>query len=88
MKSLYVSKFALTSGVLESVCPFHVVEDGDEMWLGDLEAWVRVGRNAFLTKEEALSAAEGMRIAKIASLKKQLAKLEAMSFTGKKGRVK
>lgn len=88
MKSLWISKYALTRGVIESVCPFHVVEDGDEMYLGDVNAIVRFGRNAFFTEEEAMSAAEGMRRAKIASLKKQLAKLEAMTFTGKKGGAK
>jgi hypothetical protein len=52
--------------------------DGGWMW------WVSVGKDVFLTREEAVEAAEKVRLKKIASAKKQIARLEAMSFRGGK----
>lgn len=39
------------------------------------------GRDAFDTAQEALSGAEALRVKKIASLEKQIAKLRKMTFT-------
>lgn len=45
-----------------------------------LFAWMIEGENAFTDKSEALKKAEEMKIRKIASLRKQMEKLEKLSF--------
>ena len=77
---IWNSKYALTEGLLE--------QDGEEV--GD--SIVRIGmqmstqylhgegKEWHRTREAAVARAEAMRKAKIASLRKQLARLEAMSF--------
>lgn len=89
MKSLWISKYALTDGVKAADWDGHVSASGFVKPAGH-QVWVlfKLGKDAHETEAEARKAAEAMRLAKIASLKKQVAKLEAMSFTGKKGRAK
>lgn len=43
-------------------------------------SYFRIGENAFTDKSEALKKAEEMKIRKIASLRKQMEKLEKLSF--------
>lgn len=45
-----------------------------------MRVWVKLGRDAFQQKADALDRAAKMRDKKIASLKKQIAKLEALTF--------
>lgn len=89
MKSLWISKYALTDGVKAADWDGHVSASGFVKPAGQ-PTWTlfKLGKDAHETEAEARQAAEVMRAAKIASLKKQLAKLEAMSFTGKKGGAK
>jgi len=72
---VYVTKYALTSGV-----KFVEVEErpGEEcVWTG----WSILGKGHYAsTLEEAKVQIEAMRIKKIASLKKQIARLEKMMF--------
>ena len=74
---IWNSKYALTEGLIE--------QDGEEV--GD--SMVKVGRLQYLhgegkewhrTRESAAARAELMRKAKIASVRKQLARLEALRF--------
>lgn len=51
--------------------------DGRSSWLN---GQYRLGKDLFMTAPEAATAAEAARMKKIASLRKQLAKLEAMKF--------
>jgi hypothetical protein len=79
-QKLWMSKYALVAGVSQ-------VSVGEDYGAGDQYIYIRsrfasykIGRDLWLTKAEALKAAEAMRLKKIASLRKQIAKLEKMSF--------
>lgn len=78
---IWISKYALTKGVIESDVNEHRgalvmarIVDG-----GYLD-YYRMGAEAHDTQEAALAAAESMRVKKIANLQKQIAKLEKLSF--------
>jgi hypothetical protein len=79
-QKLWLSKYALTDGVkeVESKC----AESAGEKYISLVGWWnsFRMGREIWLTKAEAIAAAEAMRVKKIASLRKQIAKLEKLSF--------
>ena len=77
-QTYWISKYALSGGV--------VAKAG---YASNTEGYVRVvgwgtyrlGRDAHLTEAEANATAEKMRLKRIASLRKQFVKLEAMRFT-------
>ena len=82
----YLSKYALSSNgrittFLTSSTPG---EYGLVMPEGSFQC-VKVGRDAHLTAEAAIAAAETARTKKIASLRKQVAALEKMKFTVENG---
>lgn len=76
---VWISKYALSGGIKEAEVRQsasnlrYVYPIGSH---GSLLLW----RSAHETRESAIKAAEQMRLKKIASLKKQIAKLEAMKF--------
>lgn len=78
---VFVSRNALTTGVAEETVDHTDSTSGDYIWSKE-SGWrgLKIDRDAFVTKEEAIVAAEGMRKRKIASLKKQVEKLEKMVF--------
>lgn len=80
-KTMWLSKYALTNGVVREikVCDSYKSDDYIRE-AGDAYCFYRVGRECFQTREEAIADAERRRKAKIASLKKQTAKLEALTF--------
>jgi len=74
---VYITKHALTQGVFEI-----------EAYRSDVHPEMAVADNVFfhsrdwhITKESALLQAETMRRRKVESLRKQLAKLEALKFS-------
>lgn len=74
---IWNTKYALTQGILE--------QDGEEVgssmvMVGPLYYLHYEGRDWHRTREAAVARAEEMRAKKIASLKKQLKKLEGMKF--------
>lgn len=76
----YVTKYALTEGVQKKKLVgtrgeglVHVVGESYPYYHGEGREWHR-------TRESALEQAEKMRKKKIASLKKQIAKLEKLNF--------
>ena len=74
---VWITKYALTSGITEhdaELCDDSMVKYGT-MQYAHLE-----GKEWHRSYENALVRAKEMRIAKIASLKKSIARLEAMSF--------
>lgn len=79
--TIFVSKYALSSGIQrfdnaeESHTPTMVVVRSER---GSLDCFHN--DEWHLTEEDAKQRAEDMRIKKIASLKKQIAKLEKLSF--------
>lgn len=79
MTTYYLSKYALSEGV-EKVESDDRYSKGDWIDLQDRYGFYKLGRDIHKVEAEALAAAESMRVKKIASLKKQIAKLEAMTF--------
>ena len=77
MKTMYCSKYALSTGVTE-----HTGKVRGDLFMPDrwtCTYWT-IGRDVHETMEAACSAAEKMRQRKIVSVEKQLAKLRAMTF--------
>jgi len=78
---VWISKYALTQGIFEmeaeqdKTYPSMVTRIGN-----NLETYHEEGRDWHLTKESAIKKAEEMRLKKIESVKKQLAKLEKLKF--------
>jgi hypothetical protein len=75
--NVFITKYALSQGIIES-----------EARLTSIANMIDAGKRGyfhkgewFTTREEAEANAEHRRAKKIASLKKQIAKLEALSFT-------
>ena len=76
---VWISKYALSSGITKHDAKI------DDKWAvrGDPFSpcvYFRLGRDAHTTEAAAIQAAEAQRVKKIASLKKQIAKLERMRF--------
>lgn len=84
--TVYVTKYALTTGILEVVC--ERTHGATHNFLMPIEGQ-HIGRHAsiilwkecFLTLEEALAVAEEMRIAKIQKLDKEMKKVSKIDFT-------
>jgi hypothetical protein len=77
---IWISKYALSGGISEYECA--EPHDG-YAYPGDPfppYASFKVGRDAHATREDAVKAAEAARTKKIASVRKQLARLEALRF--------
>jgi hypothetical protein len=79
---IWISKYALSNGITEHDC--EPPEEGStRVFPGKPFApyvGFTLGRDAHATPQEAAKAAEAARLKKIASVRKQLAKLEKMSF--------
>lgn len=80
MPTMYLTKYALTDGVkeieaTESSIPGYV-RIVDDRW----SSIFKVGSEVFATLELAHADAEKRRLRKVASLKKQIAKLEKLTF--------
>lgn len=83
MTLYYTTKYALTDGI-KHVDLEPVGGDGDYLrapghWNG---VFFKEGRDAFLDRDDAEKAANAARDKKIASLRKQIAKLEKLKFEG------
>lgn len=90
MKKVFITKYALTQGIREEeaeISVFKYVSKEPEENARVRGEWsgYPIGKEAFYTLEEAVKKAEEMRKRKIASLKKQIEKLEKMEFNLKKG---
>ncbi len=78
---LYITQYALSGGITFRECEpgdinsdyFYIVGN---IWSGGY----RLGKECFRSKTEALADAEARRVKKIASLKKQIEKLERKTF--------
>lgn len=81
-KTYYLSKYALSNGIEARSCVSERRGDSshDVKLSGYYWSWFTVGKEAHETEAAAKAAAESMRLKKIASLKKQIAKLEVMKF--------
>lgn len=82
MPKYFITKYALSSGIEEIDIPAHPSEDG---YLSHTQAnpWRQHFYNSnewHRSEADAVARAEEMRTKKISSLKKQIAKLEKMTF--------
>lgn len=76
---IYVTKYALSKGIEEVEPNIEICEDGKQ-YVSHGWAQRRLGQDCFTDRADAVADAEKRRIERIASLKKQLAKLEALEF--------
>ena len=70
----------MSEGIKEADTVSAYSTDSSFVFLKGYYGGYQVGRDVHETREAALAAAESMRTKKIASLKKQVAKLEALRF--------
>lgn len=82
MAKVFITKYALTSGIKEVETKIHksTFKDYSYYVRDSAYSFHYIGKDAFLDKSEALNKAEDMRKKKIASLRKQIEKLEKLSF--------
>lgn len=82
MAKVFITRYALTSGIKEVETEIHKsnFKDSPNYVRDSAYSFYYIGKDAFLDKSEALNKAEGMRKKKIASLRKQIEKLEKLSF--------
>ncbi len=82
MAKVFITRYALTSGIREIEADIHksTFIDQDGYVKDGSFSFHYIGRDAFTEKSEALKKAEDMRKKKIASLRKQIDKLEKLSF--------
>lgn len=82
LTKIYVTKYALSVGIFEVEAT--VYEDGSGMarFKRERSAYTEYahGKDFYLTKAEALTRAEEMRIAKLKSLEKSAKKISALKF--------
>lgn len=79
---IWISKYALSSGITEHECE-PPRDGGAYVYPGDPftdYTSFTLGRDAHTTQPEAVKAAEAARVKKIDSLRKQIAKLENLTF--------
>lgn len=87
MTTYYVTDKALTSGKIVVIKDFDLRAPETGQLIGlklpnrISRQYLRVGTQAFLTKEAAIEKFESLRKAKIASHKKAIAKLESLTLT-------
>ncbi|MDC2233564.1 hypothetical protein [Bacteroides thetaiotaomicron] len=82
MAKVFITRYALTSGIKEVETEIHKsnFKDSPNYVRDSAYSFYYIGKDAFLDKSEALNKAEDMRKKKIASLRKQIEKLEKMEF--------
>ncbi len=77
-KKYWLVKYALSNGLKEITGK----SEWSEKYVTSISGMnYRIGRDVVATRTEAAAIADAMRIKKIASLRKQIAKLEAMTFS-------
>lgn len=80
MPKFYVTKYALSSGVVEMDLNVTFGTSSVEYLRGGNWASFVRGRDAFENRDDAVKAANAARVKKIASLQKQIKKLEKLTF--------
>lgn len=77
----WITKYALTKGIVKMHVEDRTVATGRVTEVGNPYSCVYFKSDWHRTREEAVAQAEKMRKAKLASLRKQIKKLEALSFS-------
>lgn len=82
---VWITRYALSSGIEENVASH---DTSDYISVQGVWSLLKLGRDVHLSERAAIKAANAMRTKKIASLRAQIKKLEAMSFRSKENPVK
>lgn len=80
---IWITKRALTEGIVEKLAEIVKEPNGDEYFRvkdSSLFEFYRRGINAFSNRQSAVMHAESLRARKIESLKRQIERLEKLSF--------
>lgn len=82
---IYITKWALTQGILKreaTITDLSQLKKGEYVYaqVEKIYGIFYIGKDAFLTLEEAIIEAEDMRRRKIASLRKQIEKIEGVKI--------
>lgn len=82
--TVYITKYTLSTGKIEkAVATRSITELDDYVQLQGQNRYIslyRLGKDAFLTRDEALANAHEKRLKKIRALEKQIAKLRQANF--------
>ena len=86
--SFFISKYALTGGIKEADGTICIGLSGTEYFrkTGSVGPLLVVGKDAHETRQAAVDAAEFLRARKLASLRRQIAKIESISFAQEGGK--
>jgi len=77
--TVYLTKYALSDGITERVFQKHA-DSGRYAFVDGVWGCVRPGKDLHATRDAAITAAKAMRDKKVASLRKQIERLEAIDF--------
>ena len=80
MRIYYVTKYALSRGVKAISGTESTISPGYVNFRGEYNDLCKLHKDVFETRAEAFADAEARRLKKIASLKKQIARLKKFSF--------
>lgn len=80
MTKVFITHHALTKGIVEIEAEIYKSNYNGQSYIMDGYNVRYIGKSAFLEKQEAITKAEDMRKKKITSLKKQISKLEKITF--------
>ncbi len=82
MAKVFITKYALTKGIIEKEADIRPFRDGSKFAYirGELFIGYKMTVDAFYDYESAIQRAEEVRKKRIASLKRQIEKLEKLSF--------
>lgn len=81
MAKIFITKYALTKGIIKKEANIHSFRDGSKFaYIRGEFIGCKMTVDAFYDYESAIQRAEEMRKKRIASLKRQIEKLEKLSF--------
>lgn len=80
MAKVYITKYALSKGIEKVDTELYKSAISNEYYTREGYNCYFIGRDAFTIESQAIDKAEEMRVKKIASLKKQIEKLEKLNF--------
>jgi hypothetical protein len=83
MKPFWLVKYCLSKGTIVQIpCRASMSQDKEYVVhkIGYAHGFYKIGKDVFESEDDAMRAADELRIRKIASVKKQLKKLENMKF--------
>lgn len=80
MAKVYITKYALSTGIEKVDTELYKSAISNRYYIREGYNCYCIGREAFTIESQAIEKAEEMRVKKIASLKKQIEKLEKLNF--------